>query len=1263
MKRFISALALCSSLLVFLSLVLFPHVAAQKDEDVLSKLLNLPAPPPPNPFVKKSSWARGNAIYKKNQPPADDASAEELIDYWSLVNPQPLNYSPEPSDKVRDRLLKEIEREPKLLPSLMGAFKDDLDAADVIKRIYDSEGTTGVFDKETRRSIKAWLTYNSPYFSNDLVRSASQITDTDEYMTGQEDELLALTRVDFDRARPIIDRLYGDGSLKTSRVMAKWALYRHALDTGSTSDIERYRDELKDVVEDKTALPGMRDLAMDALVAEKEWPGRDEWYSSLLADETLGELRVNGKVHSGLTTLIQISPPEKYSARMIELLKSDNTAVRSAAVRNLLVNLNDSGPEVIRALLPWLDNPKWANDTNDARGTLVRKLAEHEMPESVPGLIKLLEEKHSGGRYGANAVANAMAAAANAMTAVANAANTAGNSVYYPSNSNRAVNAVPTEQVDHYPYRSSAIYALTAQKDARAVQPLRRVLPVVIPHERAVVVRALLACNGFTISEQLDALDVAARGVRDEMELAALLAANTAANANTTAANYPIGVYDVSKPPPLTAAEIRALLGQQLTQGSELVSDPLARATVDRIEALDKRDPQLASAYRRIVLNWPNAAINILLLRDTKRGTADADTILRLLAQRKMLREKHSLDVFDMRTGTPSAIGIAACLLEDAGDYEAIVDKGNAQTKTALFACARLIRAPLTVDKVAANLSAKEPLLAKAAEAYLISEDSPQARAFVLSRHGGEAMILGATSAFANENTEVGNYEFIAALFQSIGNDMLYDGWFGTGNDDEISNSEKPLREEVKKDLTLLGIYAYDRNYIRIYNDRVIFSWDEDDSRYRERPLSKGEFDEIKSYLTEQRADELPPFLYCGGGYCTAKELLMIGRNGGRRVFLAGVMESYSSQRSPDFFTGLDKYFEGLKREPAKLKYAMSREIPNLEIVLAREDLKVATVWGEGGELRVAAAETTAREKVKKEIENIDEDADTDSYNERVQIEEKKNVERDKRRYEGYTWHRVAGDQIAGVVAQPSGVEFIPMRDRLSVPVNEGQWKARAAGFEIRTSDDGLYKIVAGRLIKLLSGNYSSPVVSPDGRWAVVTKWEEDKGDRVMRVNLATRKEYPIEIEEYGDWQAVAYVTPLGRFLVERFEYYGEYEYYNDSEEEDAPSEEIGIQNIKLVDLAIGKLLPVTGELRPFAQQTFRPLQKAARPGEVWAALPDSEKNETVVGTLNSRNFAFKQVIRVPKIKFDSMQMWVDESHKKLYFVYRGHLLSLPLPT
>src|SRR6185503_17939334 len=186
--------------------------------------------------------------------------------------------------------------------------------------------------------------------------------------------------------------LYG-GNQKVSRVLAQWALYRNALDNDSPGDIERYREELQAVVEDKTATAGMRDLAFDALVKEKEWSGRDEWYYSLLSDETLDDLRVGGSTYTGLTTIMYYSPDERYIDKMVELVKSDNKAVRTAAAKNLLRRLNTNNPEVIRALLPWLENPKWLNSDESGRNQLISALQNIKMPESVPGLIAALDEK------------------------------------------------------------------------------------------------------------------------------------------------------------------------------------------------------------------------------------------------------------------------------------------------------------------------------------------------------------------------------------------------------------------------------------------------------------------------------------------------------------------------------------------------------------------------------------------------------------------------------------------------------------------------------------------------------------------------------------------------------------------------------------------------------------------------------------------------------------------------------------------------------
>ena len=123
-------------------------------------------------------------------------------------------------------------------------------------------------------------------------------------------------------------------------------------------------------------------------------------------------------------------------------------------------------------------------------------------------------------------------------------------------------------------------------------------------------------------------------------------------------------------------------------------------------------------------------------------------------------------------------------------------------------------------------------------------------------------------------------------------------------------------------------------------------------------------------------------------------------------------------------------------------------------------------------------------------------------------------------------------------------------------------------------------------------------------------------------------------------------------------EHYGE----GSPEEDDRVADDPQPQNMLLLDPETGRLQPARGEFRPLSQETFRPLQKASKPGAFWAALPDSEKNETLVGIYDNKLFGFKTVLRIPKIAFNSMSMWVNETAGKVYFVYRGHLLALPLP-
>ncbi len=117
---------------------------------------------------------------------------------------------------------------------------------------------------------------------------------------------------------------------------------------------------------------------------------------------------------------------------------------------------------------------------------------------------------------------------------------------------------------------------------------------------------------------------------------------------------------------------------------------------------------------------------------------------------------------------------------------------------------------------------------------------------------------------------------------------------------------------------------------------------------------------------------------------------------------------------------------------------------------------------------------------------------------------------------------------------------------------------------------------------------------------------------------------------------------------------YGEHEY----EEQMEITERAG--EYFFLDAETGTIQKAKGENRPLAQQTFRSLQPTGNADEVWAAIPDRAKDETQVGVYNIKTLAFKPLVKIPQITFNSMQMWVEAG--KVYFVYEGHLLALPLP-
>lgn len=851
MKRSLSAAALCVVLLTIASLLIV-HGTRAKQDPVLT-LLKLPAPPPPNPIWPRNDARRDDTFYDHKNPPPDNAPIGDLIDYWTA---QPgrvsgLEYKPTPSDRTTQRLLDEAERRPELLGRLLRILPANDRVADTVRRVYEHSASSR--DGEERTELRRWLMYNSPMFVDDLERAARKVRDSGGYVTNQA-ELLALARVDFERAKPLIARLEADTSQPVSRALAKWALYRHALDTDSLGDIERLRDELKAIVEDKSNPDGLRDLANDALVHERDWPGRDEWFYSLFSDETL----VNMPRFTGLTTLVLYSPPEKYVAKMIELTRSTNITVRTMAVRNLLIPLRrTSDPEIVRALLPWLENAKWITENANSRNAIVTALETIKMPDSVPGLVKLLDEKDRRPAYGSNSNAAATSSMnSNSTRAVV-------------SNSGMAMTNASYVADSVYPHRYAALGALAFQRDARAIPALRRIYNQTEGYERQRVVTALHACGAFSAEEQVAAMEAFARAAPDISE----------------PVDGPAVKDRADRLESLSGGDIKMQLGMHLMTLTEM-EDDVVRAAISRIRVLDKRDPPIAGVLRSVVLKWQSDAVDQLLISDLRAGRVDPDSIVRLLARRENIRQKLAGDVLDLRDGPPAAAAVSACLIEDESDLDKVLAAGPDAARTMLFACGRLIRARIAVARAAEFLRSGDALLRLAAEKFLETEDSPEARRIVLSLHPDEALVLGAREYFEADDPSWEGGPWLETLLGT-------DGYSGPAYVEEEDgprapeseappDSEKHLRDEIRSDRQLLGVYSWADSVVRVYGDRVVLAWYEDKSRYRERVLRPEEFARLRDHLARSDVDDLKPFLGCGSSECLAPmQFVALGRAGG----------------------------------------------------------------------------------------------------------------------------------------------------------------------------------------------------------------------------------------------------------------------------------------------------------------------------------------------------------------------------------------------
>jgi hypothetical protein len=748
-----------------------------------------------------------------------------------------------------------------------------------------------------------------------------------------------------------------------------------------------------------------------------------------------------------------------------------------------------------------------------------------------------------------------------------------------------------------------AASTLAYYKDARAIPALNKALAEANEDSRPPILEGLIASGGITEAEQVKAVEAYAMMLTTEE--------------GREEAERHRGYGDKALPIPVSTGRYLARLPNP--------PDNLVRALIAHAASLRAKNPALSRSLTEIANRWQGRQVDLELIRKIAENTAEADTILAALKRRADLRKSVAPELHSLIAAGGVPKGIGAVLLEDDDITATILSSSEQPAQIALLASARLTQTPLSIELVGRLLKNKNSLLATAAERYLLAEDSKEAQTLLWQHHPGEAFITG-----WRENIEL----------------------MGGSNFAQLAKQEEQLRAELRKPggpleiLALLSNSDHDSQVLRIYADKAVYTHYEDSSRYRERVVPNRELSIFKEFLaTKGIADLGPEIQECHYG-CWISQFLQLSKASGRRVF------SQSGMNIGTVSKNLRRLGDG---EGAVTRYSFEKEIKGLEVLFADQKFTVLDVWQSGNDIRIFVERPETEEEMETRAKNYTYTEDDGARAERWHKEYLASRTR-------FSWRSLKDKDASSITSVPDGYSTF---DDTRFPYDEEDDSARRSERQVQVLSpdsiliarnfEGLWKQVAGTKAVRISGEgaYANPIVTPDGKWAVISKTDSDWGkpNYLVRLNLETGRESRVALEPADQLDPIVYLPLHDKILLRRVQDEAD-------EESDKPA---GPDEYYLIDPKTGKVESISGEFAPLREEGKRFLQPTGEAGQYWAAIPDETKNQTVVGRYNLKDFSFKPVLTVPHISFESTALWVDEKQGKVYLVYKSQLLRLPL--
>ncbi len=470
------------------------------------------------------------------------------------------------------------------------------------------------------------------------------------------------------------------------------------------------------------------------------------------------------------------------------------------------------------------------------------------------------------------------------------------------------------------------------------------------------------------------------------------------------------------------------------------------------------------------------------------------------------------------------------------------------------------------------------------------------------------------------------------------------------GKSQELIEAEVKLCDELKENSDLQEIYGFVitpkfAQIVRVYKNKAVFTYYEDDVRYKERKLTNKEIETLHSTVGEAKPETQVPLRDYGRciDMCVQFEFLSINRQGGRRVHIFS-----PRYHPPNPMNNLANFFNELEKSgDFKHFYYIQNKEKNFELLFADNVWSALAIWKKGDDFRLLVREDSQEEgsfaRAQKYFENSLPASGSESYEERL----KRLKRRDEIENAAYVWRKFEKGKLGQIVAAPD-----------EIPYFDTAWRFTVNGYQylnlcVNNNDCALVKVdKSQKPILLKKGDYeaSDIIVSPDGRWLVTAKNDQKTSwEKLARINLQTKEESSVNLELSSDFDVIAYIPAHNKFLIRQRKWVG----YQKKD----------LFLTFLLDAETGNFKEVNGNFQPllYQSQDRKPLQPAQNPNTFWIAKHNF-KGTTQFGLYDTKSFTVQYLATWFDIEFDSNDMWVDETEMKIYFVYRGHLLALPLP-